>query len=303
MRERIKDSLPHRFFIMKKNLQRIIVTGGSGYLGTHIRRYFSADDFSRRTGSDICNPVDARQIADYDVVIHMAALVDKRPQAAAENFRVNVAGTVNLLEQLRAGQTFIYCSTKDVYGSHIDQYQQVPEHCSTEYCGQGAYEWSKLIGEKYLQFYAKRAGARAAIFRLATVYASASTGNPGGFVSYFARAIRTGEPLRLKMRGTQVRDLLHVDDLARACELFIASSRRQDCYNIGGGAGQAITLYELTQLLAKLIGRSAEVILTDEPVPEQIHYITDISAIAQTLGWRPELDITTGLGKMLADEC
>src|SRR5256885_7120793 len=118
---------------MGKAERKIVVTGGSGYLGTHVRRYFGADDLSRRSGFDICNRDDARKIADYDVVIHMAALVDKRPEARERLFEVNVAGTINLLKNLRSKQIFIYCSTKDVYGSHIDQYEEVPESCSTEY--------------------------------------------------------------------------------------------------------------------------------------------------------------------------
>src|ERR1051326_7086346 len=172
---------------MNMSEKKIIVTGGSGYLGTHVRRYFNADDLSRRTGIDICKEADARCINDYDIVIHMAALVDKRPDAAMRAFSVNVGGTINLLANLHAGQTFIYCSTKDVYGSHIDAYDEVPESCSTDYCGQGAYEWSKLIAEKYVQYYGARAGTKIGIFRLSTVYAPATEGNPGGFVSHFAR--------------------------------------------------------------------------------------------------------------------
>jgi nucleoside-diphosphate-sugar epimerase len=286
---------------MEKKKRKIIVTGGSGYLGSHVRRYFGADDFSRRTGMDIRNPADARSIADYDVVIHMAALVDKRPEAASSVFAVNVGGTINLLENLRRDQVLIYCSTKDVYGSHIDQYKQVPENCSTEYSSQGAYEWSKLIGEKYAQYHAKRAGARLGIFRLSTVYGPASKDNPGGFVSHFARAVKNGEELRLKMRGEQVRDLLHVEDLARGFEHFIESDQKQSCYNIGGGPRNAVTLYELTQMLGRLAERSPKVVLTDEEVHEQIHYVTDISALERDLGWRPQYDLGIGLRTILAD--
>jgi nucleoside-diphosphate-sugar epimerase len=282
--------------------KKIIITGGSGYLGRHVRRFFAADDLSRRAGGDICNDEDARRIADYDVVIHMAALVDKSPAAAARVFAVNVDGTRKLLEHLRAGQTFIFCSTKDVYGHHIDQYQQVPESCSTEYCGQGAYEWSKLIGEKYLQFHAAQVGARAAIFRLSTVYGPAGAGNAGGFVSFFARAIANGEPLKLKMNGQQIRDLLHVDDLSRAFQRFMESDLSQACYNIGGGPDNAVTLYQLTEILARLTGRAANLSLSDEAVREQVHYVTNIDALRRDLDWRPQLNIEDGLKTLLRAE-
>src|SRR3982751_4868485 len=101
---------------------KIIVTGGSGYLGTHVRRFFSADDFSRRNGFNVLDPNDARRVEEYDVVVHLAAHLDKHPNAADDCFSVNVEGTLNLLRHLRAGSVFIYASTKDVYGAHADNY-------------------------------------------------------------------------------------------------------------------------------------------------------------------------------------
>jgi nucleoside-diphosphate-sugar epimerase len=69
---------------------KILVTGGSGYLGTHVRRFFNADDFSRRSGYDILDSEAVRTIADYDVVIHLAAHLDKDPSAAAECFQTTL---------------------------------------------------------------------------------------------------------------------------------------------------------------------------------------------------------------------
>lgn len=279
--------------------KKIVVTGGSGYLGTHVRDYFDAADFSRRAGIDICNDADARAVEDYDVIIHMAALVDKRPEAATRALSVNVGGTIKLLENLRSHQTFIFCSTKDVYGNHVDNYQQVAESCSTDYCGQGAYEWSKLIAEKYVEYYGARAQARIAIFRLATVYAPATPGNNGGFVSYFARAIKAGELLRLKMRGEQRRDLLHARDLAGAFERFIESEHRYGLYNIGGGAENTVTMRGLAEMLAELAGSRAQLELSDDEVREQVHFVTDIGKIARELGWQPQLSLAAGLATLL----
>lgn len=279
--------------------KKVLVTGGSGYLGTHIRQYFNADDLSRRAGQDLSLLEDLSFIKNYDVIIHMAACVNKRADAAGQNFTVNVGGTIKLLEKLSAGQTLIFCSTKDVYGSHIDQYKAVPESCSTDFIGQNAYEWSKLIAEKYAEYYCSNARARLGIFRLSTVYAPASQGNSGGFVSFFTRAIAKGEQLQLKMQGEQIRDLLHVNDLAQAFELFINSNQQSSLYNIGGGLSNSTTLYQLTQTIAKLVKKSANVVLSDEAVKEQIHYVTDISKLTSELGWQPKIDIESGLRTLL----
>lgn len=279
--------------------KKILVTGGSGYLGTHIRKYFQADDLSRRSGFDLSSSKNLSLLKNYDVIIHMAACVDKSPEAASRNFEVNVNGTVKLLENLSQNQVFIYCSTKDVYGSHIDSYKEVPETCSTDYVGQNAYEWSKLVAEKYVEYYGSKIKARYGIFRLSTVYGPVTEGNRGGFVSFFANSVMQEKPLQLKMRGEQIRDFLHVNDLAYAFELFIKSQIGKALYNIGGGASNQTTLYGLTQILGKLSSRQAKVELLDETVKEQIHYVTDISKLAKELNWHPKLDLETGLKTLL----
>ena len=112
---------------------KVLVTGGSGYLGTHVRRYFNADDFSRRSGLDVLRLQDAKVVGNYDVVIHMAAHMDKSPDAAEQVFLTNVEGTVNLLREMREDAVFIFISTKDVYGRFADNFREVPENCPTLY--------------------------------------------------------------------------------------------------------------------------------------------------------------------------
>ena len=160
---------------------RILVTGGSGYLGTHVCRFFDAEDFSRRCGNDVLDPEDVKSVANYDVVIHLAAHLDKDPDAADLCFQTNVEGTANVIRNMTPNSVFIYASTKDVYGANAEQFQQVPETCPTLYSGQTALEWSKLIGERYLEYYARERNVRACIFRMSTVYARPSDGNENGF--------------------------------------------------------------------------------------------------------------------------
>src|SRR4029078_7895442 len=80
---------------------RVLVTGGSGYLGTHLRRFFGADDYSRRSGRDILEAEQAKLAADYDMVMHMAAHLSKTREDEDYTYRTNVEGTVNLLKNIR----------------------------------------------------------------------------------------------------------------------------------------------------------------------------------------------------------
>jgi CDP-paratose 2-epimerase len=274
----------------------VLVTGGSGYLGVHLRRFFDADDFSRRAGLDVLNLADARRVENYDAVIHLAAYLDKSPENAEESFLVNVEGTVNLLQSMLPNTAFIFASTRDVYGKFADDFDEVPETCPTDYQGQSALEWSKLIAERYVEFYAARQGFRSAIFRLSTVYAPRSEGNEPSFVGHYADKINRGETLHLPFGGRPVRDLLHVDDLANACRKFIDGEVRQGLYNIGGGRENALSLEELAAKMEEVSGLQAVTEKADEPLPPvPRNYISDISKAKEELGWTPQISLEDGL--------
>lgn len=194
---------------------KIAVLGGMGYLGYHVTEYFNATSFSRRTGFNITNQKQCQELQKYDVIIHMAALVDKSEKQPAEVFRVNAQGTLNVVQTLKAGQTLIFTSTKDIYA------------------GQDAYATSKLIAEKYVNYYADYSGFKAAVFRLSTTYALPTNGS--SFVNLFVKSIQEGTRISLLMEGKQKRCFLYVDDLSRAFEKFIDSGRIHEIYDIGGG--------------------------------------------------------------------
>lgn len=274
----------------------ILVTGGSGYLGTHVRRFFDADDLSRRIGRNILYKDDSASVHEYDVVIHLAAHLDKSADEAEETFRTNVDGTVNLLRNMREGSVFIFASTKDVYGRFADNYDEVPETCQTLYASQSPLEWSKLIAERYVEYYASARGFRSCIFRLSTVYAPPTDGNTPNFVGHFANAINRGERLRLPGGGAPRRDLLHVDDLSRACQAFIDSVIGHGLYNLGGGRDNAMTLRELISRMEEISGLQA-VIDEENPLPDPVpmNYITDLGLVSHELDWKPEVTLTDGL--------
>jgi|SRR5215470_8548942 len=278
---------------------KILVTGGSGYLGSHVRRFFAADDFSRRSNLNILDEHDAQKVADYDVVIHLAAHLDKRPEGAELSFRTNGDGTLNLLRHMQPGSVFIYASTKDVYGANASAYSEVPETCPTTYTGQSALEWSKLIGEHYVDYYSARQNFRACVFRLSTVYARPSSGNDNGFVTHYVEAIKHGWPLSLPSGGAPVRDILFVDDFSRACQAFINSSRSFGLYNLGGGQRNSASLREIIDTVGRLI--ELQPVLEDAqlPAPVPFNYISDLSRIRQELDWEPQTTIEEGLSSLL----
>ena len=279
---------------------RIIVTGGSGYLGTWVRKYFGADDFSRRSGLDILDEGSLEKIADYDVVIHLAATLDRSPQAEDAVFRTNCDGTREVLKKMKKGATFIFASTKDVYGRFADKYELVAEDCPTIYAGQDQIAWSKLVAEKYVEYMSANRGFNACIFRLSTIYSPPSKGNIPSFVGGYLEAMDAGRPIRLPAAGAAVRDILFVEDLCRAIESFIDSGLKFGLYNIGGGEKNAATLREIVTGLEAATGLQA--IIDEEnplPAPVPFRYISNLGKAKQELGWEPQISNSEGFKRLI----
>jgi len=278
---------------------KILVTGGSGYLGTYIRQFFSADDFSRRSGLDVRDEELVKTVADYDTVIHLAAHFDKSPEGALECFRTNADGTANVIRNMKPGSAFVYASTKDVYGSHVSETEEVAENTSTDYCGQTAFEWSKLIGEKYVEYYSRARNVRACIFRLSTVFARPSDNDPG-IITHYVESIKNRLPIRLPEGVDPIRDILYVDDLSRACRTFINSGIEFGLYNLGGGRLNAVSLRDVLKRVGSMI--DIEPIIHEVPglpAPVPLRYVSNITRIENELGWRPQIGIEDGLRVIL----
>src|SRR5256886_7017137 len=279
---------------------KLLVTGGSGYLGTHVRGFFQAEDFSRRSHLDVLSALDASRVSAYEVVIHLAAHLSKNPADAEDCFRANIEGTVNLLREMQPSSVFIFASTKDVYGTHADDYGEVPEDCSTEYCGQSPLEWSKLIAERYVEYYSAQRNFRSCIFRLSTVYARPSEGNENGFVTHYVESVKRGWPIRLPLEGKPIRDILHVDDFSRACRAFIDSSVAHGFYNLGRGRADFLSLRGIIDKEAEMHPSYAVVGRADPlaaPVP--LHYVSNLNHVREELGWEPQIGIEEGLRSLL----
>lgn len=279
---------------------KVLVTGGSGYLGTYVRQFFSADDFSRRSGFDVLDEQAVETVANYDAVIHLAAHFDKHPDGALECFRTNSEGTANVIRNMKPGSVFVYASTKDVYGNNAADSDMVDENTSTEYSGQSAFEWSKLIGERYVEYYARANNIRACIFRLSTVFARPSADNAPGFVTHYVESIKHRQPIRLFPGVDPVRDILYVDDFSRACRSFFDSDREFGLYNLGGGRLNAVSIRDLLARIGAMI--EIEPVIQEDPAlpaPVPLRYVSDTTKISDELSWRPWIGIDDGLRVIL----
>lgn len=258
---------------------KIAVTGGEGYLGTHVARFFNAKSLSRRTGLDVTDRKQCRQLRDYDVIIHMAALIDRSEERREKAFEVNATGTLNVAKALRENQVLIFTSTKDVYDS------------------KDPYSLSKAAGERRIDFIQRHKGLRVGIFRLSTTYARPVNGS--GFVNLFVKSVKEGLELSLLMEGKQRRDFLYVDDLSRAFERFINSKAICETYDIGGGKENSTTIIGLVRVIERITSKKAKISFSDKKAWGQTHYVTDLRQVSKELNWRPEISLEEGIKRLI----
>jgi len=275
----------------------------------------------KRIKGDVRNTKDVfRAIGrGVDIVIHAAAQpgVLFSVRQPFEDFEINALGTLNVLETLRKKSpkaVFIYCSTNKVYGENVDKIplrklktryaykgaKGVSEKMPIDYCGHTPYGASKYTGDMYTQEYAYIYGMKTAIFRMSCIYGTRQFGfEDQGWVAWFIIAILTGNPITIYGDGKQVRDLLYVEDLVRAYDLFVKSDKKHKVYNIGGGKDNTLSLLEFLDILGKVLGKNPKVTFSNWRPFDQKVYISDITKIKRELAWKPTIGTYEGIKRII----
>jgi CDP-paratose 2-epimerase len=254
-----------------------------------------------------------------DAVIHAAAqvAVTSSVNDPRMDFEINVLGTFNVLEAARKSKNdpaVVYCSTNKVYGENVNQVpvkeedtryvfdgiDGVPETLSIDLCEHTPYGCSKLAGDLYVQDYAELYGLKTAVFRMSCIYGTRQFGNEDqGWVAHFVISTVMGKPLTIYGDGKQVRDILYVSDLVRACDIFLESNKKSGVYNIGGGPKNTISLLELLDLLEEETGKRSEITFSTWRPSDQKVYISDITKAKKELGWEPKIEPKEGIKELI----
>lgn len=275
---------------------KVLVTGGSGYLGSHVCGYFNAIDYSKRNGLDLLDEKSLRRsLSDIDVVVHLAGATKGSNE---ELFKNNIMGTYNLLSvisSMKNKPAFLFSSSKEVYGNNPDKLDFVSEECLTDINGDNFYGLTKLLAEQLITSYALKYEFRVGIFRMSTVYAPYTKGTNPGLVSRFLDMVINGKEIVLKSEGRQVRDPLFITDLTDLFDKFIHSDVNFGIYNAGGGKENAISLIGLVHILEDTCGKKANLKLSKEDSGDQMRYVSDLSKLEKELNWRPTVSLKEGI--------
>ena len=259
-----------------------------------------------------------REHADAARVLHLAgqvavttSVVDPRA-----DFEANALGTFNILEAVRRSAphaALIYASTNKVYGGleHLGVVEEaerytyaaapfgVSEEAPLDF--HSPYGCSKGSADQYVRDYHRIYGLRTVVFRQSCIYGYRQFGvEDQGWVAWFAISAMQGRPMRVYGDGKQVRDVLFIGDLLDAYDAAFTriDSAAGRVYNIGGGAGNAISLRQLLAYLAERGGAPLHVSHHGWRPGDQRVYVSDIRKSEAELGWQPRVAWRSGVDQL-----
>ena len=288
-----------------------LVTGAAGFIGSNLTDYLikqghtvvSVDNESANNEKFHWTDENGMalnvkgDITDYkfmknvfthvEYVFHLAA--ESRLQPSIENpiqaVEKNCVGTTVMLQCAReAGvKRFVYSSTSSGYGNNpYPNVETQPDDCLNPYSA------SKIAGEKFCKMYTDLYGLETVVLRYFNVFGDRSPqrGQYAPVIGIFQRQRDAGEPLTIVGDGSQRRDFVHVEDVARAnylASLMPLKGHEGEVFNVGTGSAYSI------QQIADAI--SDDQVYIDKRSGEMETTFADITKIGEVIGWKPEIDV------------
>ncbi len=300
----------------------VLITGGAGFIGSHIAEAYLADGWSVTCLDDLSRgkaeqvPADARfikadvrsatafqAIADggFDVVVQQAAQIDVRVSVhePALDASINLVGFANVLAAVAAGKVkrVVFASSGGVvYGDPA----VIPTPEPTANLPISPYGVSKLAGEHYLRVLGELNGFEGVALRYSNVYGPRQDpASEAGVVSIFVSRLLAGKPLTIFGDGAQTRDYVFVRDVARANLLAgrVAVSRgdRLDVPAFNIATGRETSVNDLAQFVGRALGVTPVIEHAPARAGELARSCLDVSKAAQHLGWSPTITFDEGM--------
>jgi UDP-glucose 4-epimerase len=280
-------------------MQKAVVTGGMGFIGTHLVEALKKDGcevvvVDLKNGTNILNMDDLRAaLSGAHTVFHLAALprVQFSIEHPEESNETNVVGTLRVLQAAKemGVRRVVYSASSSAYG---DQ-EVMPLTEDMQPRPKSPYALQKYVGELYCRVYNEVYGLPTVSLRYFNVYGPGADSN-GPYALVIAKFLaqqQRGEPITITGDGSQTRDFTHVRDVVRANILAATSQQvgKGEVINIGAGNGVSI------KKIAELIGGPIEYIPARL---EPQHTLADNTKARKLLGWEPQVTFAEGVAEL-----
>jgi UDP-glucose 4-epimerase len=295
----------------------ILVTGGAGFIGSHIvdalvlqgHEVHVIDDLSGGFEQNVNSGATLHKIsiehADveslwathrFEVMFHLAAQMDVRKSVADPVFdaKINVLGLLHLLEVGRKNglRKVIFSSTGGAIYGEPDFVPQDESHVNRP---ESPYGITKLVSEHYLRFYGHTYGLEWVALRYANVYGPRQNAHgEAGVVAIFAQKMLKNEQCFINGDGLQTRDFVYVKDVVDA-NMRALKYEGKGIYNVGTGI--ETNLITLFRHIKALTGSKIPEAHADAKPGEQVRSVIGTKLIEETMGWRRQYDLKVGLAE------
>jgi len=301
---------------------RVLVTGGAGFLGSHLVDLLVArgdtvvclDDLSTGTRSnfDHLNSssrfsfIEGSVLAKFDIdgpfdgVVHLASPASPADYLARPIFTLCTGseGTRNVLEFAHAkAARFILASTSEVYGDPLAHPQTEDYWGNVNPVGpRSVYDEAKRYGEALTSAYRTSRGTDTGIVRIFNTYGPRMRPDDGRVVSSFVDQALRLEPLTVNGDGSQTRSLCYVDDLVRGLAAMLDSGEPGP---INLGNPTEVSVREIARLIRDLVGSTSPIELHPLPQDDPTRRRPDITKARELLGWSPQVSLRAGIARTI----
>ena len=287
---------------------KVLVTGGSGFIGSHVVDKLRDKGVEIRV-FDMVMPNYRKDIEFYqgslldldslrmalngiDAVFHLAAVADVKYVFQEPHYSesINVRGTLNVLDALRLNGSIrrvIYGSTTWVYS---EAEQQMVDEATSLHAPTHLYTATKLAGEYYCQAYSKLYGLEATILRYGIPYGPRA--REGAVVPIFVKKALNGEALTIAGDGSQFRKFIYVEDLAEGNVLALRSVAKNKIYNLDGR--EKVTIKQIAETIQRVVGNVRIEYIPARPGDFSGKEVSSERAKSE-LGWEPRVDFEEGV--------
>lgn len=311
-------------------MQKVVVAGGAGFIGSHLCERLVHEGYqvlcvdNLLTGAekniqslkhnehfsflqhDITQPLPETVTAD--IVFHLASPASPNHHSPMsyhalpmETMMANTRGTLELLTFAKKNSAkFLFTSTSEVYGDPLEHPQKESYRGNVSTLGpRSVYDEAKRFGETLTAYYWRDCGLDARIARIFNTYGTRMQKADMRMIIIFINQALKNEPITIFGDGQQTRSLIFIDDMVEGLlRLMFSPDTKGEVINLG--SENEHTVLEYATIIKKLTNSQSEIVFSEElPQDDPSRRRPDISKAKQVLGWEPKVDLQEGLQKTI----